>query len=138
MLTRKYAESEEQIAFFKLLCGVPYRGLTLREFFYAVPNAGTRGGRRAMLQAMRRVQEGLSKGVPDVECPVAVAPFTGLHIEFKRKDGKPSDTSKEQREWIARLRELGRKVEVAYGCEDAWRIAAEYLGIRHSGKSSKP
>ncbi len=128
----RYVESDEQIALFRFLCSVPYRGLTLRQYVYAVPNAGTRAGPRAIRQAMRRVAEGLTKGVPDIECPVASQGFTGLHIEMKRpKDdgGKPSDVKPEQKEWIARLRELGRRVEVAYGWKEAYDILMNYLGI---------
>jgi hypothetical protein len=78
----------------------------------------------------RRKAEGVTAGVPDIECMVPMAPYTGLHIELKRADGKPSDVSTEQRKMISRLNDCGRKAEVAYGCDDAWKILCGYLGIK--------
>jgi hypothetical protein len=134
---RLYVESDEQIALFKHLSGVPYRGLTLRHFVFAVPNAGSRGGRRAMLQAMRRVAEGLTKGVPDICCIVPAGGYHDLWIELKKPQedgGKPSDLKKEQKEWIARLNELGHKAEVAYGWKHAWQILRDYLSLGETAR----
>jgi hypothetical protein len=64
---------------------------------------------------------------------VAVAPWTGLHIEMKkaRKDGgKPSDVKKSQTEMMARLTKYGRKCTVAFGADEAWQQLTEYLGIK--------
>jgi hypothetical protein len=83
-----------------------------------------------MLAGMRRKAEGVTPGVPDIECMVAVAPFTGLHIEMKRKGGKPSDTTEAQLTMIQRLRACGRRATVAYGADDAWKILCDYLGIK--------
>ncbi len=82
-----------------------------------------------MLAGARRQAEGVKAGVPDVECVLPAKGFTGLHIEFKRADGVPSDVSAKQREWLERLRKCGRKAEVAFGAEQAWQIITSYLGI---------
>ena len=69
--------------------------------------------------------------MPDIECFVPMAPYTGLHIEMKRVDGVPSDVSKAQREVMARLESQGRKCVVAFGVLDAWVKLCEYLKIKN-------
>jgi hypothetical protein len=83
-----------------------------------------------MLAGMRRKAEGVTPGVPDIECMVSVAPHTGLHIEMKRKDGKPSDVSEAQTKMMFRLESCGRKCVVAYGAEQAWTELCKYLGLK--------
>jgi len=125
----RYVESIEQQAFFGKLRTVPYAGETLREYCWAVPNAGTTGGRRGVLAGARRKAEGVTSGVPDIECAIAARGFHGLHIELKRPDGVPSDVSAKQQEMMDRLRRAGRKCEVAFGWEHAWKILIEYVGL---------
>lgn len=127
--TARYAESQEQISFFRRLCTRKYQSRPLRVYCYAVPNAGTAGTRQAMLAGVRRKAEGVTAGVPDAECMIAIPPYTGLHIEFKRRDGTPSDVSNEQRSMLQLLAECGRKCVVAFGCDHAWRELCEYLSI---------
>jgi len=129
-MSRKYQEHDEQVEFFRFISYIPYRGKKLREFCFAVPNGGTVGGRAAAIAGARRRAEGLTPGVPDVECFVASKGFTGLHIEFKRVDGVPSDVKKEQRDMMDLMRACGRKCEVAFGAAHAWKILAEYLDIK--------
>jgi hypothetical protein len=126
----KFAEHTEQVALFRLLEKIPYRGGKLRDFCYAVPNGGTTGGRSALLAGARRKAEGVTAGVPDIECMIAVPPYSGLHIEMKKADGVPSDVSEAQHRMIDRLRSCGRKCEVAFGAAQAWKILAEYLDIK--------
>jgi hypothetical protein len=126
----KYDESSEQIAFFRRMAYRKYLGGALRDFCYAIPNGGTVGGRRAIIAGVRRKAEGVSAGVPDVECMVAVPPYTGLHIEMKRKDGKPSDVSESQNKMMERLTQCGRKCVVCFGEEHAWKELTTYLGIK--------
>lgn len=78
---------------------------------------------------MRRKAEGVTAGVPDIECFVGVAPFTGLHIEMKRKDGKPGDVSESQKKMMARLVKHGRKCVVTFGADHAWTELCNYLEI---------
>jgi hypothetical protein len=83
-----------------------------------------------MLAGLRRKAEGVTAGVPDIECMVQAKGFTGLHIEMKRADGKPSDVSADQKVMLARLEACGRKCVVAYGCEQAWAALTDYLGLK--------
>lgn len=83
-----------------------------------------------MLAGVRRKAEGVTAGVPDIECMVAVAPYTGLHLEMKRKDGKPSDVSDSQAKIMARLTKCGRKCVVCFGEEHAWKELCNYLGVK--------
>lgn len=80
-----------------------------------------------MLQMLQLKREGLTKGVPDIECMVAVPPYTGLHIELKKPDGVPSDVTTEQKSMMARLTKCGRKCVVAYGADEAWNALMSYL-----------
>jgi hypothetical protein len=91
----------------------------------AIPNAGKRG-QKAMNQARR---EGAAWGFPDVAClaPGGRAAF----IEFKRSDGKLSDS---QAEWIERLRGMGFPATVARDPDDAlaWLRAQGFPFIERS------
>ena len=126
----KYDESSEQIAFFRRSSYRKYGAETVRDVIYAVPNGGTRGGRRAMLAGVRRKAEGVTAGVPDIESFVATPPYTGWHCEMKRKDGKPSDVTAAQAKMMARLTKAGRKCVVCFGEEHAWKELTSYLGIK--------
>ena len=125
-----YDESAEQIALFRLASYRKYKDGHLRDYIYAVPNAGTRGGKRAMPAGVRRKAEGVTAGVPDVECMVPVGDYTGLHIEMKRANGTPSDVSTAQKTMMTRLTKCGRLCVVGYGCDDAWKKLCNYLGIK--------
>ncbi len=129
----RYVEHREQVAFMRLASLRRYLGVPLSSYIFSVPNAGTTGGRRAMLAGVRRKAEGVKSGVPDLECVIAIPPHHGLHIELKkpRKDGgRDSDVSEAQKEWILRLEACGRKCVVAFGADEAWRALCEYLGIK--------
>lgn len=78
---------------------------------------------------MRRKAEGLTAGIPDIECMIATPPYTGAHIEMKRKNGKPSDVTDEQSKLMARLKKCGRHCVVAFGEEHAWQELTSYLQI---------
>ena len=128
-----FKEHEEQKVFFRRLSLRKFKGGTLRDYCYAIPNAGTRGGRAAMLAGVRRKAEGVTPGVPDVECFIKATPYAGLHIEFKksRKDGgKPSDVTAEQHAVMDRMTAEGRSCKVAFGADEAWVHLCTYLGIK--------
>lgn len=124
-----YAESLEQQALFRRMAYTRYLAGTLRDYCFAVPNAGTTGGRRALIAGVRRKAEGVTAGVPDVECMVAIPPYTGMHIEMKQSKGKPSDVTSEQRTLMARLKICGRHCVVAFGADKAWQELTSYLQI---------
>lgn len=125
----KHTESEAQVDVFKRASYRRYRDGTVRDYIYAVVNTLPRSGKRAMLQMLQLKMEGLTKGVPDIECMVAIAPYTGLHIELKKPDGVPSDVTVEQKEMMARMISCGRKCVVAYGADEAWNALMSYLKL---------
>ncbi len=121
----RHLESLEQQALMRRAQWTRYRDGVVRDYLYAVPN----GGKRSVIEASIMKGEGVTPGVPDIECMVAVPPYTGLHIEMKRADGKLSDLTDAQKQMIARLISCGRKVIVAFGADHAWRELCDYLGI---------
>ncbi len=89
----------------------------------AVPN----GGHRNKVTASKLKREGVSPGYPDLIVDVPAGGFHGLRIEMKSLTGFPS---REQKQWIERLREHGYRAEVCRGADQAWRLICDYLGIR--------
>jgi hypothetical protein len=87
---------------------------------YAIPN----GGDRHPVVAAKMKAEGVRAGVPDYCLPVARGGYHGLYIELKTPTGYPS---REQRAWIAALREQGYRAEVCRGWEAAWDVIREYM-----------
>lgn len=79
---------------------------------------------------------GKSKGVPDLFIPISNKYYHGLFIELKRqiktlKNGMKSksvpETSKEQEEWIQKLKEQGYQAVVCYGASEAIDLIEEYM-----------
>jgi hypothetical protein len=87
---------------------------------YAVPN----GGDRHPIVAAKMKAEGVRAGVPDYCLPVPRHGYHGLYVELKTPTGYPS---REQREWIAALREQGYRAEVCRGWAAAWDVIRDYL-----------
>lgn len=75
---------------------------------FHIPNGGNRGIR----EASKFKALGVSAGVPDL-----FVPAWALWIEMKRQKG--GTVSKEQKEWHAYLLEIGHKVLIGKGFEDA-------------------
>lgn len=94
------------------------------ELFYAVPNGGDR--RKATAGKMKA--EGQRAGVPDYALPVPRHGFHGLYIELKTATGAPS---REQRQWLQRLREQGYRAEVCHGWREAWAVLRDYLDLKY-------
>ena len=92
-------------------------------------NSSLNGVRLTPNQALMAKRGGMKKGFPDVFLPVPAGVWHGLFIEMKRKGGVPSDASKEQREWIAALREQGYFADVCFGWEHAAHEISGYLGL---------
>jgi len=97
--------------------------------WFHVPNGGKRNKREAgKLRAM-----GVRAGVPDVMIltpPPNLDPNPpGVAIELKRSNKALSKVSHEQKKMIAKMREEGWIVEVAYGAEEAKDIL-RLLGYR--------
>ncbi|HEX2242710.1 MAG TPA: VRR-NUC domain-containing protein [Gammaproteobacteria bacterium] len=94
----------------------------LLQWMHAIPN----GGKRDSVTAARMRAEGVKAGVADIFLPVPARPITatvrfcGLYIEMKRKNGKPSDISDEQKEF----RDFVTANGYAWVCCFGWRHAA--------------
>jgi hypothetical protein len=86
----------------------------------AIPNGAARPGSVGSL-----VAQGLRAGVPDLFLPTPSGKFHGLWLELKRRSG--GRLSREQKEWIERLRHQGYAAEVAKGWEEGKDIILSYL-----------
>jgi len=111
-------EHQEQAAFVSYL-----RARGIRHF--AVPN----GGQRSAIAGARLKAEGVSRGVPDLH--VASPPASGvvaLIVELKRRNGRPSDVTPEQRDWLAYFDSIGCRTKVAFGLDDARAFVESFYG----------
>ena len=122
-------EGEEQVTFMRIASLRRFRDGKVRDYLYSVPNTIPFTGKKAMLSMVRMKAEGLTPGVPDIECFVAMPPYTGWHGEMKRQDGVPSDVKEHQTEMMARMTAAGRKCDVGYGAVEMWKKLCEYLKI---------
>lgn len=112
------SESQEQKAFCQYL---DFMGIC----HYAIPNGTFLSGtplQRAK-QMNRLKSEGLKPGVPDI-C-LLLDGGKSVYVEMKKQKG--GVTSKEQKEWLERLRVLGFDAYVAKGCSEAIEIVQKYL-----------
>lgn len=91
------------------------------DLLYHIPN----GGSRNAIEAMHLKAQGVKKGVPDLCLPVPRGKFHGLYIEMKRQKGGTLSTA--QKEWIARLRNQGYRVEVCHGFKEAADVLEDYM-----------
>lgn len=81
-------------------------------YMFAIPN----GGKRSIKTAVNLKAEGVRPGVPDIFLPVARTIYHGLFVEMKAKSGRISG---EQVLYMARLRQQGYFVVVAYSAGEA-------------------
>lgn len=95
----------------------------LREYLYKCVNEGKRDPRAG--RNLKLI--GLTAGLPDYHLPYPSGSHPGLWIEMKRK--MRYTISEQQAEWIVKLRRVGHKAEIAYGCDDAIKITQSYLEI---------
>lgn len=125
-MTREHpTEHAEQVSLMRMVRLHEPRFPALKLLF-AVGN----GGHRHKATAARMKMEGIRPGVPDLMLPFPAGEFHGLAIELKSRSGYPS---REQKDWIERLRANGYRAEVCRGWEQAWGVLCEYLGIPKAG-----
>lgn len=102
----------------------------LRGCLFSVPNgahlAGSPKLRAAKMHFMKR--EGFRPGVSDLFLMVARDPWHGLWIEMKRRDASPSDTRKEQLQFLQDAALQGYQGVVCKGADAAIAAITEYLG----------
>lgn len=115
----KTSEHDEQATLFQWaeLSTARFPELAL---LFAIPN----GGRRHIKVAREMKAEGVKAGVPDIYLPIPRKKYHGLFIEMKVKGGR---VRKNQKNWIALLKQQGYKVEVCFGFQEAKTILEEYL-----------
>ena len=87
---------------------------------FSIPN----GGSRNRTEAARLKASGVKAGVPDLCIPIPSGKYHSLYIEMKYGRNK---TSPAQDMWIERLRNLGHKVCVCYGANQAIDEIEKYL-----------
>ena len=84
-----------------------------------------------MLEGAKFKRMGVKRGVPDIIIPMprvgVRSPYHGLVIELKRPDGKMSDLSEEQKDWLDWFATQGWQTRVAFGFEEAKAIVLEYF-----------
>lgn len=120
--SKKRLETDIQKDFFTILSGIPYKGLTLNYFVYAIPN----GGYRTKKTAANLKKEGVRPGIPDIHCFVAMPPYHGLYIEMKTETGTLTDS---QEIMIPLIRREGHKVVVCRSEASALTEILKYLGM---------
>ena len=88
---------------------------------YAIPN----GGRRDAITGKRLKDEGVVRGVADMNLDIPNAHYHGLRIEMKA--GKKGVQSKEQKEFQARVEEHGYKYVICRSFDDFRREVIIYM-----------
>lgn len=96
------------------------------KWFHAIPNGGSRGdnAKSRAIQGGALKAEGVKSGVADCFLPVRRGVWSGLYIEMKKPDGKPS---KEQKEFGVFVQLQGFGFVVCYGWSEAVKVLQEYL-----------
>lgn len=99
---------------------------------FAIPN----GSYKSVTAQKKFKAEGLKAGVPDLFIPEPNKYYHGLFIEMKKRaktlaSGKKSyagiKVSKQQEEWIEKLRAKGYEAVVCYGADDAIEKIENYM-----------
>jgi|SRR5882724_4525877 len=90
------------------------------------------GGSRHILEAKKLKRMGVKKGVSDffLAYPRTQSDgtrYSGLWIELKRKSGSHTSISKEQREWLTLMKNVGYCASVAFGYDKAILLLNDYL-----------
>jgi hypothetical protein len=98
------------------------RGRPELQFIFHIPNESV-GGQGWLV---RNRQMGVKRGVPDLMLPIPAGQYHGLFIEMKAKGGR---LSKQQKDWIKALNQLGYLAVVAFGWEEAKCEIENYLKL---------
>lgn len=98
--------------------------LDLKQYKYYHP---ANGGYRTPREAVKLRRMGVKAGVPDLVLPYAKSGFHGLYIELKRTDGKMSDVSPHQRDWLTFLGQQGYCAKICFGFEQAKQEIDQYM-----------
>ena len=93
------------------------------ELAFHIPN----GGQRHKAVAAKMKKEGVKKGVPDIMIALPKGDWAGLFIEFKAARPHSASVSKEQKQWLEKLRQSGYLAVVCRGVEEAKKAVEDYL-----------
>ena len=123
---RNDEEHQIQKSYFKIL------SLNENEFpelayIFAIPN----GGKRNIGVAVKMKREGVKRGVPDCQIPIAVKPFHGCFLETKTEKGT---MSKEQKEYRLFLVNQGYEHIICRSCDELVTATQKYLNITLKNK----
>jgi len=86
------------------------------------------GIRTSMKQAKKAKATGYVKGFPDVQILNARGGYFGLFLELKLN--KRCYPTKEQKEWIKDLNQLGYKAEICKGIDEAMNCIDTYMKLK--------
>lgn len=100
------------------------------ERLYHTPN----GGYRNTAEAAHLKRMGVSPGVPDLFLPFPVGDYSGLWLEMKTEEGRPTAC---QRDWIEYLRSVGYCAYVCHGAGEAINAIEDYLNRRTETTAEK-
>jgi len=120
---RQNPEHQEQKAFFERIRALAlvdkrYEAAARRTF--AIPN----GGGRSKGEAGKLKAEGVTAGVLDIFCSIAIGVHHGLYIEMKSMTGY---ASREQREFVADSIQHGYAAVVCRGADRAFAVWKAYV-----------
>ena len=113
----KTLEHDAQVNLFQWAAYIP----DLR-WMFAIPN----GTRTSMGIARRMKAEGVLKGAADIFLPLPRGGSHGLFIEMKSATGS---ASREQKAFIAAMREAGYSAYICRGFEAAQAVILQYLAM---------
>lgn len=85
-------------------------------------------GKRSKSNGAMLKRIGLAPGFPDLSLNVAKGGYHSLHIEMKRD--RESRVSKDQKEWIAKLRKYDNFAIVCYSADEAIKALEWYLKLK--------
>lgn len=102
----------------------------LNDYLFHIPN----GGKRGKVEAVIFKRMGTKAGVSDLFLPLPLHGKAGLWIEMKAPYRTTKDKnypSKEQREWLERMKLAGYATAVCYGWLEARTQIQNYLEGKH-------
>lgn len=116
MLKNKPTERQEHLA---LMDWVKLNPIVY-EYLIHIPNEYDGGAIRGKIRQMM----GVKRGVSDFFYPRPNKRYSGLWIELKRIGGV---ATKEQTQWLIKMKSIGYSAHIAYGCIDAIEIIKDYM-----------
>jgi hypothetical protein len=122
MRSKRIIEDDIQIA---LIDASSYHPI-LREYLFHIANGGFRNAR----EAMKFKRLGVRAGVSDLMLPYPSKNYHGYFMELKRPLEYKPKVSKEQQDWIEKMRAVGYKAEVFHDAEEAYNSFMEYLSAK--------